>query len=180
MKSTIVTILICGFATVGQAAVVDLQEPSMLPAPDQRLDLRIAGTETDVYGASLFLATDESGPVFTGAESPYWPPFPPTPMFTISEDGHEMYVDIGFGSSINLIPLPDLLVTLIMDATGVGYGDYNLHMSNNSGVSAVHTVSMGDPELSPGALTFSVTPEPASLALLGIGLLVFRRRGVSA
>lgn len=176
-----------GITTGPNSIIVDVNVAQ--PGPIQAIQVDIDPAFA-AYDAATILIGSESVPLTGFSLLPSWSMFP-------NIEGPLLNVDLGagvyflngdpnrpnlayFGGNTSVALTADVLnsALLSIDLTGLGLGDHTVIVDpdRDAGLSGIGNRGALDPLR--GTLNISIVPEPATLSLLGLGLLatVLRRR----
>ena len=147
--------------TIGAPDVISSYEFADIVVGSDDLAFQSFEYSDDFIAATIF----RSGP-------PFGPFDPENPFYT-----NEYFLG-GFLASLNSEPL--LLGSLVVDAAGLGLGEYSVmvDVGRDGNVSVIGDVAGS--ELVSGMAIVHIVPEPATIALLGLGAIGLLRRRRSA
>ncbi len=183
MKNVAVALLLVGFiGSVASAATVGFDAPETVLNPGDSRIVEMTLTVTEAAGA--FDALN----IKIGSDDLTITNFTPDivdvfvfPGFLVNKADTSVYPSgwvFGYFGTESNTPNAQMLGTLTVDTTGLADGTYTVQINpeRDNGFSALGVAGVAD--LVSGLATITIVPEPATLALLGIGgvATVLRRR----
>ena len=165
---------------VGTATFIpsDVYVPAGTPAI---FDIEITSGVGNFDAADLLIGSDDLAtpvPSITAGDFAYHPDWNAafasvtTPVYATGMFGYDYFVQVGGGNSTP-VGASVMLGTVTLDTTGVPNGDYYVRIDSNDGFSELALAGAGEDLSGYGIIHI---PEPGSLALLGLGMVVGLRR----